>query len=67
MNWIKCSDRLPERLIRVIIANSNEWSIGCLSQYDSGKLMWDHQDEYAGYSDFEFYTHWMIPELPDET
>jgi hypothetical protein len=67
MNWVKCSDRLPEHLETVLFSDSKKVYSGYLLRPRF------EDDDYIGWfcsGDFPIdgVTHWMpLPEVPNET
>ncbi len=66
--WIKCSDRLPEKYVCVLIYNivdENYYLASLENGYWDDTLRWQYFIE--GYCEVEKVSYWMpIPELPKE-
>lgn len=69
MEWIKCSDRMPEEEIEVLIFMDNKFidvAFYTITKYDNGKIyrMFETGDIMGGY-EAERITHWQpLPEPP---
>ena len=63
MSWIKCSDCLPEKDIKVLFSNGEEIFLGWMLTDMGKEIFWSHYD----YLEEENITHWMpLPEPPKD-
>lgn len=65
MEWIKCSDRMPERFkdVLVVTHRPTEILLACLD--NSNEFVYDRDSD--GEPETCHVTHWMpLPELPTE-
>lgn len=59
--WIKCSERLPEKYVNVLVANRRG------KQYDIDKAWWNGMYfDRCGKKPYWNVTHWMpLPDAPE--
>jgi hypothetical protein len=62
-NWIKCSERMPEQGLRVVVHNGKDVQV-CFRDWDGLREFW----EEINYSSvIQGITHWQpLPEPPNE-
>ena len=64
MNWIKCSERMPEKDTPVLAFDGKRFHIGILGEW-AGKLEINHYDcGYGCHVDSNETTHWAELEVP---
>lgn len=65
--WVKCSDRLPEYEVRVLVAEKDGWiTIAYLNDgLDGDTSYWINENSIC--HDMNEFTHWIpLPEMPYE-
>lgn len=66
MNWIKCSDQLPERQKRVLLGSRYDGPVVGWLTGTPGRDFWS-VDGQEDWDPFTYWSHWMpLPEIPTE-
>lgn len=62
LKWIKCSEQKPPYRKKVFLINENDFFVGILKIIDD-YFFWAIG---GGTIYYNYFTHWAIPEFPDE-